>query len=303
MAKAAKILLTGASGQVGAELLPLLRELGEVVAPDRAALNLEDTQSVRAAVRDVAPLWIVNPAAYTAVDLAESEPDRAYAVNRDAVRVLGEEAARLGAGVLHFSTDYVFDGTAGHAYREQDATAPANVYGASKLAGEQALAASGAAHIILRTSWVYGATGKNFLRTILRLARQREVLRVVADQTGAPTWSRDLARLTAHVLRQVTPLTLGSRGGVYHAAGRGETTWCGFAAEGVRLLQEREPEARLARIEPITTAEYPTPARRPANSRLDGTRLAREFGWQMMDWHDSLRIVMGELAEQGAGEG
>lgn len=299
----ARVLLTGSSGQVGSELLKTLAPLGEVVAPGRAAMDLADADAVRGIIRELRPRWIVNPAAYTAVDKAESEPELAYAINRDAVRAIGEEAQAVGAGVIHFSTDYVFDGTKPGPYREEDGTGPVSVYGASKLAGEQALAASGATHMIFRTSWVYGATGKNFLRTILRLAREREVIRVVADQHGAPTWSRDLARMTAYVIAGVEAVAA-ERGlseaasewsGIYHAAGAGETTWHGFAAEAVRLASELEQGTQFARVEAIPTAEYPTPAKRPMNSRMSCARLTNRFGWTMMDWHDSLREVMAEL--------
>ena len=225
-------------------------------------MDLANAASVRETIRAVRPRWIVNPGAYTAVDKAESEPELAYAINAEAVRVIGQEARAIGAGVIHFSTDYVFDGSGSAPYRETDATRPVSVYGASKLAGERALAESGAGHMIFRTSWVYGARGKNFLLTILKLARERETLRVVADQYGAPTWSRDLAKMTAEVIGQCEAAARGRElaavladaGGVYHAAGAGETTWYGFAAEAVRLRREREPEARFAAIEAITTA-------------------------------------------------
>jgi dTDP-4-dehydrorhamnose reductase len=254
-------------------------------------------------IREVRPRWIVNPGAYTAVDKAESEPELAYAINAEAVRVMGEEARAIGAGIIHFSTDYVFDGSAKAPYRETDATGPVSVYGASKLAGEKALAASGAGHMIFRTSWVYGARGKNFLLTILKLAREREMLRVVADQYGAPTWSRDLARMAAEVIGQCEAEVRGwelatflaDTGRTYHAAGAGETTWYGFAAEAVRLRREQEPGVRFAALEAITTAEYPTPAKRPANSRMNCERLAERFGWEMLDWRDSLREVLAEL--------
>jgi len=309
MAGSGRVLLTGASGQVGGEIARLLAGSSgfsyEVIAPSRAELDLSDEAAVRAMVREVRPQWIVNPAAYTAVDKAESEPDLAYAINRDAVRAMGEEAKALGAAVIHFSTDYVFDGEGDRAYREDDATEPTSVYGASKLAGEVELARSGAAHVILRTSWVYDATGgaakKNFLLTILKLARERETLRVVGDQHGAPTWSRDLARLTGHVMGFAEASggsvadAVARVGGVYHAGGAGETTWFGFAAEGVRLLGEKEPGVKLAKIEAITTEEYPTPAKRPKNSRLDCAKLEATFGWTMMRWEDSLRAVVEEL--------
>ena len=298
-----RILLTGATGQVGGELLETLKALGEVIAPTRAEMDLANAASVRQTIRAVQPRWIVNPGAYTAVDKAESEPELAYAINADAVKVIGQEAKAIGAGVIHFSTDYVFDGSANEPYRETDATGPVSVYGTSKLTGETSLAESGAGHIIFRTSWVYGARGKNFLLTILKLARERKTVRVVADQYGAPSWSRDLAKMTAKVIDQcevtakgrqigVVPVELG---GVYHATGEGETTWYGFAAEALRLQQEMEPSAQFAAIEAITTAEYPTPAKRPANSRLNCDRLAERFGWKMMDWRDSLRNVLAEL--------
>lgn len=300
-----RILVTGGTGQVGCELVRTLAALGEVVAPGREQMDLADAESVRGVIRSIQPRWIINPAAYTAVDKAESEPELAYAINTEAVRVIGEEARRLGAGVIHFSTDYVFDGTNDEPYVEMDATGPLSVYGASKLAGERALAESGAAHIIFRTSWVYGTRGKNFLLTILKLAREREILRVVADQQGAPTWSRDLAKLTAHAVRRCEEVAKGQPGnfdialaeigGVYHAAGTGETTWYGFAEEAIRLRRESEPGIQFAAIEPITTAEYPTAAKRPANSRLNSDKLAARLGWPMMDWRQSLRAVMSEL--------
>lgn len=299
----ARILLTGASGQVGGELLKTLDPLGEVVAPSRSEMDLADPESVRRTIRETQPRWIVNPGAYTAVDKAESEPELAYAVNEHAVRAMGEEAKKIGAGVVHFSTDYVFDGTGTHAYKEDSPTGPISVYGASKLAGEKALAASGAGHMIFRTSWVYAATGKNFLLTILKLAREREKLRIVADQYGAPTWSRDLANMTVRAIDWTEASARGRElndalagwSGVYHAAGAGETTWHGFAAEAVRLAIQREPGVRFAELEGITTAEYPTPAKRPGNSRMSGEKLAAKFDWRMMEWKDSLAEVMKSL--------
>jgi dTDP-4-dehydrorhamnose reductase len=298
-----RILLTGVTGQVGGELLKTLRPLGEVVAPTRDEMDLAKPASVRETIRTLRPRWIVNPAAYTAVDKAESEPELAYAINAGVVRAMGEEARTLGVGVIHFSTDYVFDGSGNAPYCETDITRPVSVYGASKLAGERALMESGAGHLIFRTSWVYGARGKNFLLTILKLARERETLRIVADQHGAPTWARDLARMTARVVTQCEAEArgcelatwLGEIGGVYHAAGAGETTWHGFATHALRLLQKAEPNTRFAKIEAITTAEYPTPAKRPTNSRMNCGKLKERFGWKMMDWQDSLREVLAEL--------
>lgn len=300
----ATILLTGATGQVGSQLLKTLAPLGKVVAPDRTEMNLADEGSVRRTIRELQPRWIVNPASYTAVDKAESVPEQAYAINEDAVRVIGEEAQKIGAGVISFSTDYVFDGTGTTPFVEEDPPGPLSVYGASKLAGERALAMTGAGYLVFRTSWVYGATCKNFLLTILKLARERETLRIVADQHGAPTWSRDLARMTAHVIEQIEASVQG-RGlsaalsevaGVYHAPGAGETTWFGFASAAVEIARHREPGVRFAKLEGIPTAEYPTPAHRPANSRMSAKKLEKVFGWRMMDWHDSLASVMAELA-------
>lgn len=291
------ILVTGSTGQVGAAivqaLVPFSETIGPIHAPNRSALNLANPASIRQIVRDLKPRWIVNPAAYTAVDKAETNRVAAFDINAEAPRLLGEEAKRIGASVLHFSTDYVFDGSNPLPYVETDGTSPSSVYGASKLAGEQALESSGAQHIILRTSWVYGAFGKNFLLTILRLARERSEMKVVADQHGAPTSSRDLAALTVHILS--SNLDLSTQGGVYHAAGRGETTWHGFAAEGVRQARELNPKASYAVMLPIPTSEYPTAAKRPANSRLNCTRLAKNLKFTFPQWQFSLRDIMAEL--------
>jgi dTDP-4-dehydrorhamnose reductase len=298
-----RILLTGVTGQVGHELSKTLKSVGDVVAPERATLDLATPDSIRETIRAIRPRWIVNPGAYTAVDRAESEPDAAHAINAEAVKIIGEEARALGAGVIHFSTDYVFDGSGNKPYVETDAVGPVSVYGASKLAGEKALAESGAGHLIFRTSWVYGAKGKNFLLTILKLARERETLKIVADQHGAPTWSRDLARMTAQVIEQCETAAQGKElkgvlsdaSGIYHAAGSGETTWFGFAAEAIQVQRESTPGVRLATIEAIQTDQYPTPAKRPSNSRMNCSKLAEQFGWTMMDWRDSLREVLSEL--------
>lgn len=293
-----RFLVTGTTGQVGSELMRSLAPLGEVIAASRAEMQLENAASVRSFIRSVAPDWIVNAGAYTAVDRAESEPELAFAINARAVEAMGHEARILGAKVLHFSTDYVFNGSGTTPYVESDPTGPLGVYGASKLAGEQALLQSGAVALVFRTSWVYDATGKNFLRTILRLARERSELRIVDDQHGAPTWSRDLARMAAHVIAHCDAQVDGAEAvaGIYHAAGAGETTWAGFAREALRQLQQSEPEASLASITGIPTSEYPTPAARPANSRLNCKKLSDTFGWRMMDWTDSLAQVLEECA-------
>ena len=281
---------------MGGAAASALAGFGTVIAPGRDRLDLTSAESIRALMREIRPRWVVNAAAHTAVDKAESEPELAFALNAEAPRVFGEEAQKIGAAVIHFSTDYVFDGSKATPYVEGDPTGPLNVYGKTKLAGEQALAATGAAHFIFRTSWVYGATGKNFLLSILRMAREREALRIVADQHGAPTWSADLAKLSAHVIAGVDPGDAARLSGVYHAGGSGETTWFGFASAAVEMLERREPEAKLARIEAISTAEYPTPAPRPANSRLNCAKLERTLGWRMMDWQESLQRVMAELS-------
>jgi dTDP-4-dehydrorhamnose reductase len=282
---------------VGGELLHTLAPFGEVIAPSRVEMDLANPDSVRAFVRAAMPDWIVSAGAYTAVDKAESEPELAYAINRDAVAVMGMEAKALGASVLHFSTDYVFNGEGSVPWVEDDPTGPLGVYGASKLAGEQALLETEAAALIFRTSWVYGATGKNFLRTILRLAGERAELRIVDDQHGAPTWSRSLAQVAAHVIAQsgegreaVAPFK-----GVYHVAGGGETTWAGFAREAIAMVQDLEPETSLAKVTEIPSTEYPTAAARPGNSRLNCGKLARAFGWKTADWRVSLKLVIAEM--------
>jgi len=295
------ILITGSTGQIGGELAPLFAPFGQIHAPTRDQLDLSDSASIRSTIRFLRPRWIINPAAYTAVDKAESEPELAHAINAEAPRILGEEARKIGAAVIHFSTDYVFDGSGTTPRNESDPTNPLNVYGATKLAGEQALAATEAAHIILRTSWVYGATGKNFLLTILRLAAQKPELKIVSDQHGAPTTSRDLARLAAHIVTHCETeasarrITLNSviapLAGVYHAAAQGETTWHGFASAALQLSKIPNPATLL----PIPTAGYPTPARRPLNSRLNCDKLYRAFGFRLPPWQISLAAVLAEL--------
>jgi len=300
-----RVLVTGGSGQVGGELIHELAELGEVYAPGRSELDLADADSIRKVMREFKPQWVVNAGAHTAVDKAESEPELAFAINATAPEVLAAEAKETGAVILHFSTDYVFDGSKPTPYIETDATGPLSVYGTSKLAGEQALAASGVPYLVFRTSWVYGATGKNFLLSILRFAREREHLRIVGDQHGAPTWSLDLARMSAHIIagRQQFAATnqcsfaeaVAPVSGIYHAGGSGETTWFGFAEKGIAELRALEPDAKLATVEAIPTSEYPTAAKRPVNSRLDGTKLKQAFDWRMMDWQESVSRVVASL--------
>lgn len=282
-----RILLTGKNGQVGWELGRALAPLGEVFAFDRGDLDLADPDRIRTLVRATRPDIIVNAAAYTAVDKAESEPPVAMAINAIAPGVLAEEARRLGALLVHYSTDYVFDGSKPIPYVEDDVPNPINVYGHSKLAGEQAIAAVGARHLILRTSWVYGLRGHNFLRTIERLAAERDELRIVSDQIGTPTWSRMIAGMTALLLSRGNPLE-----GLYHCAAGGETSWCGFAQAIVAKLEERQ--AKAPRVSPIPTAAYPLPAPRPANSRLDCGRLAQETGLRIPDWQVALDLCLAE---------
>jgi dTDP-4-dehydrorhamnose reductase len=290
MSNSPTILITGSTGQVGGALLRLFPD---AEAPARERLDLSSEASVRACIRSVKPRWILNPAAYTAVDKAESEPELAHAINTDAPRILGEEAVRIGASVIHFSTDYVFDGEKATPYTEQDATAPTSVYGRTKLAGEKALAASGAAHLILRTSWVYGSTGKNFLLTVLRLAEQRAELNIVADQHGTPTAARDLASLTAQIIALDPDLR--ERGGLFHATSLGETTWHGFATEFLRQSAVLRPSVRYAKLNPIPSSAYPTPAKRPANSRLNCDKLQQTLGLSLPPWQQSLSAVLAEL--------
>ncbi len=290
-----KILLTGKNGQVGWELQRTLAPLGQVIALDADELDLADAAAIRRKVREIAPHIIVNPAAHTAVDKAESEPDLAMAINGVAPGVFAEEAKKLGAFLIHYSTDYVFDGTKNGAYVEDDAPNPLGVYGKSKLAGEQAIRAAGCNHLILRTSWVYGARGKNFLLTMLRLAKERSELRIVDDQVGAPTWCRSLAEITAQILAQlhapgVAQEDMARVSGTYHLTSAAGVSWCGFAAEIIRQAAI-QPAPKLI---PISSHEYPTPAVRPMNSILSNEKLLRTFGLQAGSWQDNLRLCMQE---------
>ncbi|MEF8752353.1 MAG: dTDP-4-dehydrorhamnose reductase [Accumulibacter sp.] len=286
------ILLTGSGGQVGWELHRTLACLGEVVAVDSAQMDLTDADAIRRVVREVAPRIIVNSAAYTAVDKAESASDRAYVINSTAPGILGDEAEKLGALLVHYSTDYVFDGSGDASWREDAATGPLNVYGASKLAGELAIQAVCRRHLIFRTSWVYGARGANFLLTMRRLMRERPELRIVADQIGAPTWSRMLAEATALILaQQLSPDRGADRPepwGVYHMTNGGETSWHGFA-QAIQAPDDGEFQSRLL---PISSEEYPTLAKRPLNSRLNNDKLERVFGVRLPDWRTALTLCI-----------
>jgi dTDP-4-dehydrorhamnose reductase len=279
-----RILLTGRNGQVGWELERALMPIGDVVATDRSTLDLSDVDAIRRVVRETRPEVIVNAAAYTAVDQAESESDFAMRINGVAPGVLADEAKGLGALLLHFSSDYVFDGTKATSYVETDVPIPINTYGASKLAGEQAIQSAACRHLIIRTTWVYAARGSNFLLTMLRLAGERPELRVIDDQVGAPTWARDIAVSTATVLRRGDP-----ESGVYHMTAAGVTTWCRFAREIFRQMRLEIP------VKPITSAEYPTAARRPAYSVMSNEKLLSIFGFVLPEWSSALERCLADI--------
>jgi len=293
-----RILLTGAHGQLGSELLPLLQPLGEVVAAGRAECDFSAPDSIRGLVEDARPQLIINTAAYTAVNDAESQRELAFAINATAPGVLAEEARRHSAMLIHYSTDYVFDGGKAGPYTESDEPSPLNVYGASKLAGERSVAAVGGRWIILRTSWVYGPGGNNFLRTIRRLAREREELRIVDDQVGAPTSSLQLARATLRLAEQCAPLDQPQfPRGLYHCTASGSVSWCGFARAIVEGMQAGAPESRrvLSQITSVSSSEYPTAARRPLNSVLSNEKFRRTFGFRLESWKEGLTEAMGEI--------
>jgi dTDP-4-dehydrorhamnose reductase len=289
-----KILVTGTRGQVGWELQSALAPLGEIVAVDRSRVDLASPDSVRRAIRDTKPDLIVNAAAYTAVDRAESEREIAHQINAVAPGVMAEEVKRIDGALIHYSTDYVFDGEKPEPYLESDTPHPLNIYGASKLAGEQAIQQTGVRHLILRTSWVYGSRGNNFLLTILRLAKQRDELSVVNDQLGAPTWSRMIAQATALLAARGLPGKLGN--GVCNLTAGGQTSWHGFARAILELVPA-DAERRLdpSKLAAIPSAQYPTPARRPRNSVLSHTRLERDFELTMPDWKQGLQLCIREL--------
>jgi dTDP-4-dehydrorhamnose reductase len=303
-----KILLTGKNGQLGDDLQHMLPKLGEVIPTDRKQLDLSRPDEIRKLIRDVRPDLIVNAAAYTAVDQAEKDEALAHAINSEAPAIMAEEAKKIGAALIHYSTDYIFDGGKDSPYDENDSPNPISVYGRTKLAGEQAIHDSGVDHLIFRTAWVYSTRGKNFLLTILRLATQREELRIVRDQIGAPTWSREIASGTVKALQQICNRRGGTtawseRGGTYHMTAAGETSWYEFAQT---ILQEAAQAPNAAawfraattgkellarRVVPITAVEYPTPARRPAYSVLSNSKLNRVFGIQLPDWRQQLQMA------------
>ena len=283
-----RLLVLGRSGQVGAALTDSLQGLGELIALDRAQLDLTDSDAIRIALRELQPHIIINAAAYTAVDAAESDQATAFQINAEAPRIIAEESERLGATLIHYSTDYVFDGSKPDPWLEDDATAPLSVYGDSKLAGEQAIAKVGGMHLILRTSWVYGLHGKNFLRTMLTLAETRDQLAIVNDQIGAPTWAVTIAEATASIIRDAgEPAQLAALSGIYHVCAGGHTSWFGFA----QAIFADDSVQRKPQLRPITTAEYPTPARRPHNSMLNTDKFRRTFG-DLPSWDAALRQCM-----------
>ncbi|URF03425.1 dTDP-4-dehydrorhamnose reductase [Cupriavidus campinensis] len=293
------ILVTGSNGQVGFELRRSLAPLGRVVALDRAGCDLANPDALRQAVRDVRPDIIVNPAAYTAVDKAETEAEVAFAINGVAPGILAEEARAVGGLLVHYSTDYVYAGTGDSPYVETDAVSPLSVYGKSKFAGEQAIAEAGAQAIVLRTCWVAGAHGGNFAKTMLKLGRERESLRVIADQFGAPTTASLIADVTAHIVdrywlhgdREAFPV------GTYHLAASGETSWHGYATEVLRYAAAKgvalkvDPEA----IEAIPATAYPLPAPRPANSRLNTSKLRSTFDIHLPDWQQGMHHLLDQV--------
>ena len=289
------ILVTGAAGQVGLEAVRALQGLGTIVAVDRNRVDLSQLDQVRTLVRETKPALIVNAAAYTAVDRAESEARIAHVVNVEVPRVLAEEAARLDSLLIHYSTDYVFDGMKEGSYVEDDEPNPLNVYGRTKLAGEQAIAAVGGKHLVFRTSWVYGARGRNFMLTMLRLAKQEGAkISVVDDQIGAPTWSATIAALSAHVAARYcagvdSPKWWSEQAGIYHLTAAGETSWYGFARAIFESMQREGVDVR-----PVSSADYPAPTRRPANSRLNCDKLFATFGVRAPDWRTALALCARE---------
>jgi dTDP-4-dehydrorhamnose reductase len=304
-----RILLTGKNGQVGAELATLLPDLGEVTAFDRQQFDLSNPEQIRRAIRDVKPTVIVNAAAYTSVDQAVKEEKQAHIVNVEAPALMAEEAKKIGAILVHYSTDYVFDGSRSVPYDETDRPNPINVYGKTKLAGEEAIRAVGVSHLIFRTAWVYGARGRNFLLTILRLATEREDLRIVRDQFGSPTWSREIAKGTARVLIQLSQQgqeAISRFGGTYHLTAAGKASWFEFATaildrashiqQGVDWFGAATGGHPLVvrRITPINTVEYPTLARRPAFSVLSNDLFKQKFGFELLDWRVQLASAFAE---------
>jgi dTDP-4-dehydrorhamnose reductase len=297
------VLVFGGSGQVGWELRHQLGRLGQIEGIESPRVDFSHPDAIRKAVREAQPAFILNAAAYTAVDKAESEPELAAAINAIAPGILAEEAKRLGSILIHYSTDYVFDGTKSGPYLETDTPNPLNVYGRTKLAGDEAIQSVGGDYLILRTSWVYGPLGSNFLLTMLRLAAERTELRIVDDQLGAPTSSASIARATAEILSPLlsTPQAgLSGRSGIYNLTNAGATTWFGFA-KAILTAQFAITGSPIPHLVPIKTSEFPRPAKRPANSRLSCQRLEETFGVRMPAWQDALSGVL-ETLRNGSNE-
>ncbi|WP_019624426.1 dTDP-4-dehydrorhamnose reductase [Thioalkalivibrio thiocyanoxidans] len=292
------ILVTGSNGQVGWELQRALSPLGRLVLLDRACCDLADPEALRGWIREVRPAAIVNAAAYTAVDQAESESDLAAAVNAQAVRILAEEAKAVGAWLIHYSTDYVFDGSGERPWREEDPIGPKSVYGATKLEGEQAIIASGAAALIFRTSWVFGVHGHNFLKTMLKVSRERPELKVVADQMGAPTPAHLIADVTAHALRDALNGRIAQRGDIFHLAPRGATSWHAYAELLIEHAKTLGWPIKTRSVHAITSSEWPTPAARPANSRLDCRKLEATFGLRLPEWEAGVKRVVEQVVQK-----
>lgn len=295
-----RVLVTGVDGQVGRALVAEFRDESEVIGCNRQSLDLSNPDQIRAKVREVAPDVIINAGAYTAVDRAESERDLAVAINGQAPGVLAEEARRNGALLIHYSTDYVYDGSKNGPWVEDDRTNPLSVYGASKLAGEEAIRSVGGRYLIFRTSWVYAPEGKNFVLTMLRLGRERESLNVVDDQVGAPTTAAELARATHEIAKGILEQKFGPEAGwvgTYHMTCAGSVSWCGFADS----IFDRSPEllgGKKPAVSPIKTSEYPTPAKRPLNSVLSNEKLQQRFGVRLASWQSALDEVLRAISAQ-----
>lgn len=296
-----RILLIGKNGQVGWELQRTLAPLGQTIALDRQGMDLADQDGIRRVIREVNPSLIVNAAAYTAVDQAEEKSDLVMTINGVAPGVMAEEAKRIGASIIHYSTDYVFDGIKATPYTEEDKPQPLSYYGRSKLAGEEAIRAAGASYLIVRTSWVYGTRGRNFLLTVLKLASERNELKIVDDQIGAPTWSRMIAETTADILAQ--HLITGNNdanpfiheSGIYNLSASGQTSWYGFAKSILSHTITRM-RSKTVHVIPISSAEYPSTAQRPRNSLLNHEKTIRRYGLVMPDWEDALKLCLEEMA-------
>ena len=293
-----KILLLGKNGQVGWELQRSLAPLGELIALDRKTVNglsgdLSDLEALRTTIRQIKPDVIVNAAAYNAVDKAESEPDLAHLLNGEAIQVMAEEAQVLGAWLIHYSTDYVFSGQGQAPWRETDAAAPINSYGVSKLAGERAIQASGCKYLIFRTSWVYSVRGQNFAKTMLRLAKERESLNVIADQIGAPTGADLIADVTALALYRI--IDQPELSGLYHLAAGGEVSWYDYARDVIGFAKDVGEELAVSTVNPIDTTAYSTPARRPLNSRLNTQKLRDTFSLHLPDWQSGVIRMLREV--------